>query len=232
MLSLRVLVRNKRLRDESVWQAAIKGRVLDGRHRWAPPPTDVAPLRRNEEMDPALFELDPKDGWARLDAMVSASNPDWYSPGAQRLNEPWADEAVWDTCSRDQNFAGLSEVWMNDLFSGAEIVVRDKTEACGGGAWLFPFCEAGTFSWWAWRLQAFSEGLPHFNFVPVDSSTALGGHTPYVAIFVRNIDDWEAMEYTWASPLHIGPNSQPRCTCGRKAMRLFDACLHCQSPAL
>jgi len=67
---------------------------------------------------------------------------------------------------------------------------------------MFPLYEAGSKAWWGWPVVVRNEGSAHVHFLPAapDPSQQPPDLTSF-CLFIRNLDDWEAQEFSWTSAL-------------------------------
>lgn len=196
-------VPNKRLSHMNVWMAPVKKHVLDHVHQWAQPPLDELGEFRKHELADSTFVPTAAVTWARLADIKTTSEPSWHSPAADRLQETWADQVLFRHAMEYDRTELFGNVWQQVLFTGGEMLVRDRTARVCSGQWMYPLVSVGASCFLAWRAtEVVHEGVTHKMFKPSVSENCCSGDIDGLVIFVLDMDDWEAMEYTWASPLH------------------------------
>lgn len=131
-------VPNKRLSHASVWMAPVRSHVLDKVHKWLPPQLDMAGEKRNIQVEDSAFEPSGAGLRGRLSDIKTPTAPTWRSPGPDRLQEYWFEQALFLHVMQYRVHDQLSQVWMKVLFVGGEMLVRDRTSRVCGGWWLFP----------------------------------------------------------------------------------------------
>ena len=190
-------VRNKRLKSQAIWQAPVRGHVLDSLHRWTPPPLDEVGACRAVSMPEEVFTLQPEQTWEKLAEIKGYDVPSYHSPGPERINEHLNDSIVFTVTRRKNDFNKLQNAWMNCLFSGGQILVRDATGDVANGVWSFPLLQAGRLAWWSWPAEQLDVGLPTEHFLPsLPADCAKPDMTNYT-VFIRDLGSWRAFEYTW-----------------------------------
>lgn len=196
-------VADKELSHRSVWMAPIKRRVLENVHRWKRPRMEQLGSLRNFSIPESSFVPKAGGAWAKLQDIKSTREPTWHSPGPERLSEHWGAQVLFQLVVKYGLQDKLGNTWLQVLFNGGEMLVRDKAKKVRGGSWMFPLAPLGPSVFLAWLVEELVvDGLGSHMFLPSLLTEGFSGDLVDFAILILEIDDWNALEYSWASPLH------------------------------
>lgn len=190
---------SKRVGDLRLYHTLATKKIAEEIHHYENPVEDgwVQPPRC-ALLDETAFEPPAARSRSSLAKLASdkASVP-WYSPSPSDMAVPIMDLMLAEYLEKKDNFDAIVRVDLIVLLRGqSNIIVRDKTGACGGGKWLLPLVLVHTVGALAWPVWV----SPQEPGGPLPSMT-LRGCGRIDPIFIIDASDWEARSFQWWSPL-------------------------------
>ena len=180
-----------------VMATVLDTKVLEKTHHFDAIDRQVVPAKRSPEFEADTFkpyfkpkDIDKETLELDLKSVVSSSDPDWYSPGATGMAQPYCDIIVRRQAFADGNIALAEFAWLSRLAWSKQLLQKVGEEQ--------KYISLGnTLSDVAWAWPAVECSFLKGTYKPL-----LDFEVKYVPLVVLKADKWLAAPLCINSPLH------------------------------
>jgi hypothetical protein len=187
---------SKRMSDTRVYSALIEKQVLDKVHDYTPLEYKSATVPRDAALPSHAFNALQKHESMDLKGIQSFSaTPPWYSANAQHWTQKFADMALAREAYAAQDSTMMDTTWLSCLLDSTSIMVRRKAP---GSSWMLSLGTlASGLGALGWPAQEVRVGPGDAMFQPMLGTAGKALHW----LFVCDLEQWEARQLVWKSPL-------------------------------